>query len=370
MTDSIDIAGEVPTAECSGNAIRVFVEGDVLFDAMLADIASAQRSVCLESYILSDDAVGREFLEVLAECSRRGLDVRVRVDALGSWLGFSGRSARRLKASGVRFVWSRVWQWRKPWLFHRRNHRKLAVIDDRVAYLGGFNITALNSRRVCGDARWRDTHVRVSGPLAGMARRAFESFRTGDLSWQSEGNRHGMALLTNHARSSRHRLYSWLQDRCDAARERVWLTTPYFVPDSRTQRALCRAARDGVDVRVLVPGKSDVPLVQWAARAAYSRLLAAGIRIHEYQPRVLHAKTLVVDRDWSTVGTANLDYRSLFINFELNLAAECRSLNAILASQFEQDLEESIEVRKEPWSRRPWRARVAELIGWSARRWL
>jgi cardiolipin synthase len=125
-----------------------------------------------------------------------------------------------------------------------------------------------------------------------------------------------------------------------------------------------------VDGRVLVPGKSDVPLVQWAARAAYSRLLAAGIRIHEYQPRVLHAKTLVVDEEWSTVGTANFDYRSLFINFELNLAAECRSLNAILASQFEQDLQESIEVRKEPWSRRPWIARVAEFVGWSARRWL
>lgn len=179
-----------------------------------------------------------------------------------------------------------------------------------------------------------------------------------------------MELLTNHGRACRFRLCCHLKDRFKAARKRVWLTTPYFVPDSGTQRDLCRAASNGVDVRVLVPGKNDVPLVQWAARAAYSKLLTSGIRIFEYQPRVLHAKTLIVDDDWSTVGTANLDYRSLFINYELNLATDCQSLNTTLATIFENDLTESIEVRQEPWSRRPLSARMAEFIGWSARHWL
>lgn len=361
---------ETLDAECAGNDIRVFVEGDTLFDAMLSDIASARRRVWLESYIFADDAIGREFMKVLSDCSRRGLDVRVRVDALGSKFGFSGGSAHRLKASGVRFVWCHPWLWRKPWLFHRRNHRKLAVVDDQVAYLGGFNITALNSRRISGDARWRDTHFRLSGPVVDDALRAFESFGSGDMKWQCGGNRDGMELLTNHGHACRFRLRCHLKDRFKAARKRIWLTTPYFVPDSGTQRDLCRAASDGVDVRVLVPGKNDVPFVQWAARAAYSTLLASGIRIFEYQPRVLHAKTLIVDDDWSTVGTANFDYRSLFINYELNLAAECHALNAALATIFENDLNESLEIRQQPWSRRSLSARMAELIGWSARHWL
>ncbi|WP_415177097.1 phospholipase D-like domain-containing protein [Porticoccus sp.] len=356
-------------AECAGNDIRIFIEGDTLFDAMLSDFSSARRRVWLESYIFADDAIGREFLKVLTDCSRRGLDVRVRVDALGSKFGFSGGSAHCLKAAGVKFVWCHPWQWRKPWLFHRRNHRKLAVVDDQIAYLGGFNITALNSRRISGDARWRDTHFRLSGPLVDDARRAFESFARGDLKWQRGGNRDGMELLTNHGRACRFRLRCHLKDRFNAARKRLWLTTPYFVPDSGTQRDLCRAASKGVDVRVLVPGKSDVPFVQWAARAAYSTLLASGIRIFEYQPRVLHAKTLIVDDDWSTVGRANFDYRSLFINYELNLAAECHALNATLATIFESDLNESLEVRQRPCSRRLPSARVGDLIGWSERQW-
>ena len=142
------------------------------------------------------------------------------------------------------------------------------------------------------------------------------------------------------------------------------------MPDSATQRWLCAAAARGVDVRALVPGKNDVRLVQWAGRAAYSRLLRAGARVYEYQPRTLHAKTVLVDEEWSTVGTANFDYRSFFINYELNLVARSAQLNAALASLFENDLLAAEEIRKQPWANRPWSNRVAEFIGWSARRWL
>ncbi|MDW7746774.1 phospholipase D-like domain-containing protein [Halomonas sp.] len=360
----------VCNAECEDNTIRLFIEGDALFDAMLSDFSSARRRVWLESYIFADDAIGRDFMKTLSDCSQRGLDVRVRVDALGSHFGLPGGSSRRLKEAGVRFIWCHPWQWRKPWLFHRRNHRKLAIVDDNVAYLGGFNITELNSRQVFGDTRWRDTHFRIVGPVVDDARRAFESFGKGDLKWQCGGKHGGIELLTNHGHTCRYRLRCHLKDRFKAARNRLWLTTPYFLPDAGTQRDLCRAASDGVDVRVLVPGKNDVPFVQWASRETYSRLLASGIRIFEYQPRVLHAKTLIVDDDWSTVGSANLDYRSLFINYELTLAVDCQSLNTALATIFEIDLNESIEVQREPWSRRPLSARMAEFIGWSARHWL
>ena len=217
--------------------------------------------------------------------------MRVRVDAVGSRFGFSGGSAKRLGASGARFRWCHPWEWRRPWTFHRRNHRKLLVVDERAAYLGGFNISELNSRKVHSAARWRDTHVRLTGSIVQEAAAAYAAFTRGDLKWRGDDNR-PLYLLTNHAPGCRYRLRCVLQQHFEEARERIRLATPYFVPDSATQRQLCAAAARGVDVRVLVPGKSDVRLVQWAGRAAYSRLLRAGARVFEYQPRTLHAKTL------------------------------------------------------------------------------
>jgi cardiolipin synthase len=355
--------------EPDGSAVTLFSEGDVLFEAMLADIAAARERVWLESYIFATDAIGQAFVDRLVECAARGVDVRIRVDAVGSHFGFSGSSAARLGGSGARFRRSKGWEWRRPKAFHRRNHRKLLVVDDRAAYLGGFNISALNSRRITGDLRWRDSHVRLSGPIMGEAAMAFEAFARGDTRWSGDASR-SLYIMSNYGRWCRYRLRCLFQDRLAEARERIWLTTPYFVPDSATQAQLCAAAARGVDVRILVPGKSDVRIVQWASRASYSQLLRAGVQVFEYQPRTLHAKTLLKDRDWATVGTANFDYRSFFINYELNLIGSSTRLNAALASQFECDLQSSREVLKEPWSARPFRVRLAELIGWTARRWL
>lgn len=350
-------------------AFTLFVEGDALYDAMLADLAGAQRAIRLESYIFADDEIGSRFVEALEDAAQAGIATTLRLDAAGSWGGLSRSSRATLDRSGVALRWSRAWSWRHPWVFHRRNHRKLLIVDDRVAYLGGFNIHRDSSRRVVGESRWRDTHVRIAGPLVHDAMAVFDRYlRLGRL-WQPRTMR-GLYLLPNRTARCRHRLRCAFNDRFAAARERVWLTTPYFVPDRHSQRRLCGAARRGVDVRLLVPGKSDVAIAQWASRAAYSRMLAAGVRIFEYQPRVLHAKTALVDRDWGTVGTANFDYRSFFVNDELNLIAEDPSFNAELAAQFERDLAESREVTAEPWRRRPWRAMVAEAIGWWARRWL
>lgn len=355
--------------EPDGSGVTLFSEGDVVFDSMLADIGAARERVWMESYIFADDAIGREFVERLAASAARDVDVRVRVDAVGSRFGFSGSSARRLGTSGARFRWCHPWEWRRPWAFHRRNHRKLLVVDERAAYLGGFNISELNSHRIYGDARWRDTHVRLTGPIVREAAAAYEAFARGELEWCGDVDR-PLYLLTNHAHGCRHHLRCVLRQRFAAARERIWLTTPYFVPDSATQRRLCAASRRGVDVRVLVPSKSDVRLVQWAGRAAYSQLLCAGVRVFEYQPRTLHAKALLVDEEWSTIGTANFDYRSFFINYELNLIARSSRMNAALASLFEEDLRLATEIRQRPWVTRPLSGRFAELIGWSARRWL
>ena len=350
-------------------AFTLFVEGDVLYDAMLADLDLAQRTIRLESYIFADDEIGSQFIDVLGRAAHSGIATTLRLDAAGSWGGLRRSSIEKLARDGITLKWSFHWSWRQPLMFNRRNHRKLLIVDDQVAYLGGFNIHHDSSRRTVGEGRWRDTHVRITGELVRDAIAVFDCYLRLGRAWQPRSTR-GIYLLPNRTARCRHRLRCAFADRFRRARERVWLTTPYFVPDRHSQSRLCDAAKRGVDVRLLVPGKNDVTIAQWASRAAYSRILAAGVRIFEYQPRVLHAKTALVDRDWGTVGTANFDYRSFFVNDELNLIAEDASFNAELAAQFEHDLADSREVTAESWRHRRWRAPVAEAIGWWARRWL
>lgn len=350
-------------------SLVLFVEGDALYDAMVTDLAHAQVAIRIESYIFVDDEVGARFIDVIGRAARSGIATMLRLDAAGSLGGLRAASRMHLARDGVALTWSRAWNWRQPWLFHLRNHRKLLIVDDDVVYLGGFNIHRDSSRRVVGAGRWRDTHVRITGPLVLDAIEVFDRYLRLGRTWQPRSAR-GAYLLPNRTARCRHRLRCAFSDRFGSATERIWLTTPYFVPDRHSQRRLCAAARRGVDVRLLVPGKSDVAIAQWASRAAYSHLLAAGVRIFEYQPRVLHAKTALVDHDWGTVGTANFDYRSFFVNDEINLIVEEASFNAELAMQFEEDLASSREVTSEAWQHRHWRAPIAEAIGWWARRWL
>ena len=356
------------SAPLPATGFTLFVEGDALYDAMLLDVDRAHEAIRVESYIFVDDEVGTRFIQAFVRQAEAGVATTLRLDLAGSWAGLRASTVATLVRGGVRFQWSRVWSWRRPWRFHRRNHRKLVIVDDTVAYLGGFNIHRESSRRVVGESRWRDSHVRLTGPLVRDAIDLFDRYWLGRF-WQPR-TVDGFTLLPNRTAQCRHRLHCAFNERFGAARERVWLTTPYFVPDRRSQRRLCDAARRGVDVRLLVPGKSDVAIAQWASRAAYARMLAAGVRIFEYQPRVLHAKTALVDRHWGTVGTANFDYRSFFANDEVNLIAEDAELNMKLAAQFEHDLASSREVTSDRWRRRPWHALVAEAVGWWARRWL
>lgn len=351
------------------NAPQLFIEGDVLYEAMLDDIDAARDNVRLESYIIASDRVGRAFIDSVIRRARCGVQVRMRADQAGSWTVLTRSDIDRMRTNGVRFEWSRPWSAWQPLSSNRRNHRKLLVVDNAVAYTGGFNLHDASSMRAVGQSRWRDTHARFTGEPAAAAGIVFDCYRDVPPRWMPPTTGR-LWLLPNRSWACRHRLRCVLHDQLTAAHTRIWATTPYFVPDSATQRLLRNAAQRGVDVRLLVPGKSDVPITQWAARAAYSRLLASGVRIFEYFPRVLHAKTILVDSAWSTIGTANLDYRSLFVNDELNLIDESGELNAQLAEIFLCDLLDAQEVHEKPWSQRPWRRRIAETIGWSARRWL
>ncbi|MGH8413111.1 MAG: phospholipase D-like domain-containing protein [Gammaproteobacteria bacterium] len=349
---------------------RLFIEGDELYAAMLDAIHYARHSVKLESYIFANDEIGRRFARALSEQARAGIRVQVIIDAAGSLFWASRHLTRKMKADGVKLHWFHRWSWRDPWRYNRRNHRKLLVVDGRIGFLGGFNIHRENSREIYGEARWRDTHVEVRGQLARNLQTLFDAFwrgkrRTYPVIRSRDGN-----LITNHSHRGRLLLRDLYAARFAIARQRVWLTTPYFVPDRRTQRSLMSAAQRGVDVRVLVPGKSDMRLPQWAARAAYAGLLQAGVKIHEYLPRVLHAKTVVIDGTWYSVGTANIDYRSFFLNYEVTLTGRDREFAAVLETQFLSDLKQSKQIYPKYWARRGWMGRVLEFIGWLGRRWL
>jgi len=359
-----------PVMRAGASGLPLYVEGDALYAAMLASIAKARREVWLESYIFADDAVGRRFAAALAARASAGVDVRLHVDAAGSLFWVSRRLARELVRAGVQVRWFHRWSWRDPLRYNRRNHRKLLVVDGVEAYVGGFNIHVENSRALYGEERWRDTHVRLDGTLARQAAALFEAFWAGDRGWTpaSRGDALGV-LLPGNTRRCRAALRCLYDQAFADARRQAYITTPYFVPDHKLQERLVETAGRGVDVRLLVPHKSDVPLARWAGRAAYQKLLRAGVRIFEYLPRVLHAKTVVTDGAWAVVGTANFDYRSLFLNYELTLVSRDTALCASLERQFMADLAQSREVQLRT-ALAPLPERLANGVGWLARRWL
>lgn len=367
-----DQEGEcTPPLQTGPIPITLFSEGDVLYQSMLNAIGAARGTIRLETYIFADDEIGRMFADAMASKASEGVDVRVLIDAAGSLFWGSHRLRRSLREGGVKVKWYHRWSWRHPLRYNQRNHRKLLVVDNDAAYLGGFNIHRENSQKVYGERRWRDTHARVEGDLVRQAAAQFDAVWAGEKTFTDAADPDGPAMIvSNIFRNCRHRFRCLYRERIGSASSRVLLTTPYFVPDRRTLATLLAAARRGLDVRVLVPAKSDVPMVRWAARAMYAVMLQAGIRVYEYAPRFLHAKCAAIDGGWSIIGSSNIDYRSFGVNYEICLVAHDRALTSQLTEQFFQDLSEADEVGREAWSRRRWLNRLFEWIGRVLGRWL
>jgi len=354
----------------SHDAIALYTEGDTLFDDMLLAINNAQSEIQMETYIFADDEVGRLFSQALSARAKSGVKVRLMVDAVGSMFQLKHMGAE-MKKAGVVVRHFHRWHWRHPLRYNRRDHRKLLVVDAKTAFLGGFNIHRQSSLLYYGETRWRDTHTRFCSELARQAGELFDAFWRGEKRFlPASGRRDNSVLVPNQSRICRQRLACIYDAALNNAQTQICLTTPYFVPDHRTQKALLSAAKRGVKVHLLVPRNSDVRLARWAANAVYAHLLDGGVQIFEYIPRMLHAKVVIVDGEWATVGTANLDYRSLFQNYELNLVSNDADLCVSLQTQFETDLLESSQVCSARWQQRPWIPRLAELLGWSVRRWL
>ncbi len=365
----------VPSLREGRGTFRVFTEGDELYDAMVDAIAGAERDIGMESYIFAADEVGQRFAAALADKARAGLQVRLHLDAFGSGFTAFANIQRHLELAGAKFKWFHPFRPLHPLEYLQRNHRKLLVVDGREAFLGGFNLRRLNSRKLSGESRQRDTHVRVEGPLARVA------FLLFDQLWNDATPIHPDAipetpqgleaiLVPSYSRYCQQRLACLYTSLIERSQRRLALTSPYFAPGTLIETALRNAAARGVEVRLLVPRTGDPPVAGWATRAAYEPLLAAGVRVYEYVTRKLHAKASVVDGEWSVIGSANLDRLSLFVNQELVLIARDRDLAEALHVQHEEDIREAAQVMPSQWRLRGWRERGLELIGRTLRRLL
>jgi cardiolipin synthase len=346
------------------NAVSLLRDGAECFPAMLDAIARAEHEVLLEMYWFGSDDTGWRFARALMERARAGVRVAVIYDSVGSF-GEDGAMFAEMRAAGcVVHEFNAMARWKRRALvlhFTIRDHRKILVVDGRVAFTGGINLAHQWAPENEGGGNWRDDGIRVDGPAALEMRTVFlATWRevgepefddlpphaadwSGSPEWR--GSSSVSVLASTHRRDRRDIRDAYLLQ-IRKATQSVFITNSYFVPDPVVRAALSRAARRGVDVRVLVPGKSDIPAAYWAGRHSYDRLLRAGVRIFEWQGRILHSKTAVIDGLWSTVGSFNLDYLSWRRNREVNVAVVDAAFADTVRGQFEDDLKRSKEVTR------------------------
>lgn len=359
-----------------GNRFRLLVDGGALFPAMLAAIGAAERQILLEMYLVQSGANFTRFANALCAAAQRGVRVCLLFDAFGC-LGLSAADRARLAAAGIALALYnplRLGGTLRRNLF--RDHRKLLVVDDRCAFVGGAGLTDEFDPLVSGERHWHDIMVEISGPLVADWQAVF---RHNWLHWSSlpvtvdalpprAGAQAGRCALAGPG--TRATVKRALLARITGARTRIWLATAYFVPSWKLRRRLARAARRGVDVRLLVPGPiTDHPAVRHAGRRFYWRLLQAGVRIHEYQPRFQHAKVALID-DWVAIGSSNLDRWNLRWNLEANQEIDAPDFAAETAAMLLADIADSREYGSEEWSRRPRLSRLAERFWGAVDRWV
>ncbi len=358
---------------------EIFHSGDKFFDSLLRDLESAKTSIELETYIFSSDHLGRGIVKALNDAASRGVKVRMIVDGVGSGI------------SGVWYLLNKIHENAEARIFHplpwalflgplgpttklalfmkwimganRRDHRKLCVIDGHTAYVSSMNISSEHLESDFGKSAWRDTGVRVEGAAVRDLQGAFERawskagrflYRRHSLKSQGRTPRRfrrsgsGALVRLNDNWKRRRKAYQELVDRINRAQDRIYITNAYFIPHRSFIGALCAAAARGVDVRLLVPRRCDVFFVPWVRAAFYFVLLSSKVKIYEYLPRMLHAKTMIID-DWALVGSSNLNHRSLRHDLEADVVLTMEKSKLCLARQFAKDIKEAQEISPENW---------------------
>jgi len=363
-------AGDAPPLRC--RSLEIYAHGDACYASIEKAVAEARHHVHLEYYIWAADRVGTRLRDLLCQKAQSGVKVRLLIDSIGS-SGLSRRFLAPLRASGAEVAWfNRISLARfRPGLINFRTHRKIVVCDGRVGFTGGINVCDYHSEAVVGHEAWRDTHVRIEGLPVVWLQSVFledwyfaagggptsEAYFPGDDA-PAEGP--WVQIIASGPDHDLYGIHKFCFSAIASARERVLITTPYFVPDESIYAAMVTAALRGACVRLLVPKQGDSRLVTAAARSYYDELARAGVAIYEYGPPMLHAKTLVVDRDIAVIGSANMDNRSFRLNFEIMAAVYDEATASRLAALFEEDLHKARKYSLRVARKAPLRHRLIE----------
>jgi cardiolipin synthase len=370
-----------------GNKVILLQDGPATFQAMFAAIGAARDHIHMETYIIEDDEVGRKFATALIDKRAQGVRATLIYDSVGA-MGASKEFFKRLTDGGVdvlEFNPVNPLTAKKDWEVNQRDHRKLLVVDGRTAFVGGINISSVYSagsfsssskRRPEGGPQWRDTHVQMSGPVVADFQRLFLA------TWEKQkgpalapGDFFPVPLTTGRevvrAIGSTpddpfSLIYATLLSAIGAAETSVSLTIAYFVPDPQLLAALKAAVGRGVEVRIILPGATDMWMVFHAGRSHYEELLRAGVKIYERDDAVLHSKTALIDGVWSTIGSTNLDWRSFLHNDEVNAVILGQDFGRQMQAMFDADLAASRTIALDTWDQRPLGDRMKEF---AARIW-
>ncbi|HEX2330915.1 MAG TPA: phospholipase D-like domain-containing protein [Candidatus Angelobacter sp.] len=354
--------------------IQVLTNGEQFYAAELNCISQARESINLEAYIFQQGEVARRFVAALAERAAAGVKVNVTMDGLGS-LATSRNYCRELLDAGGKIQFYHPLSWKSVARFNNRTHRELLIVDGRIAFIGGAGIADHWLLDKDGRRRWRDTVTRVEGDAVCNLQATFaENWleTSGEVLFGKEyfpacdarGATKAMVVNSSPSAGGSTRARILFQALVSGSRSAIYINSPYFLPDKSMLAELIRAVKRGVDVRIIVPGRrSDHALTRSSSRRLYGDLLRAGAHIYEYQPGMIHAKVLLVDGQWSVMGSTNFDNRSFGLNDEVNLAARDPELAGRLEQDFTADLAQSQEITLKEWSRRPLWERLNETLG-------
>lgn len=374
-----------------GNKVRLLQNGPATYKAMLDAIMTAKDHINMETYILDDDEVGQHFAQAMIDKQRQGVQVNLIRDSVGT-LNTPTAFFQRMSDSGINvleFNPINPLLARKEWALNQRDHRKLLIVDGRIAFLGGINISSVYSgsslrrnKRTQSEnsVEWRDTDLQLEGPVVAEFQKLFMT------TWE---NQKGIALpdkkyfpqLKNVGKQVVRAIgsspdepysliYATLLSAINSAESSIRITNAYFAPDPQLLTALESAAQRGVDVTLILPSQTDSWLVFHTGRGYYERLLRAGVKIHERQGVILHSKTALVDGVWATVGSTNLDWRSFLHNYEINAVVLGDEFGSQVQVMFSRDLTASVEIKLDQWMDRPLNLKVKELLARVWEYWL
>lgn len=360
----------------TNNSAKLLINGETKFPEVLEAMRQAEHHIHVEYYIYEDDEIGRAIEQILIEKSKSGVEVRFIYDDFGS-ASIRKTLAKRLRENGVKaFPFYKIKLIKLASRVNYRNHRKIIVIDGRISFVGGINVSDKYSNASVGnELYWRDTHLKIEGDATSILQHTFigdwnycsdEKLTINELYFPKpelvETQTKNIQIVSSGPDSDRPSIYYAIVKSIQAAKKEIFLTSPYLIPGETIIDAMKMASLSGVDVKLLVPGISDSFLVNSAAKSYYTELLTAGVKIYLYRKGFVHAKTLVADRCLAMVGTANLDYRSFDLNFEVNAVVYDEEIANELADNFHLDLQNAEQIEIKAWLNRPKHIQLIEKI--------